>query len=470
MSDFYRAVSIQALLEANRFDAYYFAPEFVVLDEKLSRLSNLRPLHELADIQYGFMPTEDYASQDDGLPLIRVTNILSSGNIDMSDVKYVRRSSNRLDEKLVREKDILMVQCGNTTGKTALVPKELEGFAYASFCFRIRPIVEDIIPEYLCAVLQSDIGQQQIWRSITYATVRPNTTKPFTEALKIPIPPRPAQDRIAQLMQHAYIARREKLAEAERLLAGIDGFVLRELGVQLDTFSRANHFVISVSKLLGKRFDIGPYANGFKAIESGSGEWVTLKEVAHLPRHSKTASRKPIDEFIYIGMPDVDDETAEVRPEKLHGNQIRANKTVFKGGDVVFARIEPCIYNRKIALIPPDIDEALGSTELLVARAKPERILPGFLLWILRSELIQRQIQGGMTGTTGRRRLPSPIFANLQIPKIALKRQEEIATEAFERRDKAEQLRLEAETVVTHAKAQIERLILGEEVIPAEDD
>lgn len=129
-------------------------------------------------------------------------------------------------------------------------------------------------------------------------------------------------------------------------------------------------------------------------------------------------------------MPNVDDITGEVNIQRLKGKEIKANKTVFKGGDVVFARIEPCIYNRKIALIPDDVKQALGSTELLVARAKPNRAKPEFLLWILRSELVQHQIMGYMTGTTGRRRLPNEAFASLQFPLVPLDKQQQIAEQA----------------------------------------
>ena len=82
---------------------------------------------------------------------------------------------------------------------------------------------------------------------------------------------------------------------------------------------------------------------------------------------------------------------------------------------------------------------------------------------MLRSELIQQQITGKMTGTTGRRRLPDTVFGLLKIPKVPLDKQEVIAEEANCRRDEAKQLCAEAEAIVTEAKARVERMILGEE-------
>ena len=54
-------------------------------------------------------------------------------------------------------------------------------------------------------------------------------------------------------------------------------------------------------------------------------------------------------------------------------------------------------------------------------------------------------------------------LAALQIPVPPLKIQQEIVNELNLRRDEARRLRTEAETVVTEAKARVERMILGQE-------
>jgi len=222
-------VSITKMKAARRFDVGFFRPEYIQLDEMLNSLQSVERLGDVAEVQYGFMPMEDYATQENGVPLIRVSNIVSDGSIDMSAVKYVRATSGRLHEKLVREKDILMVQCGNTTGKVAIVSKGHEGYAYASFCFRIRPRTDKLLPEYLLAVLQSDIGYMQVWRSITFATVRPNTTKPFTEAVRVPIPPIPTQRQILQLIELKRTEAKRLRAEAEHVVAEAKARVERML-------------------------------------------------------------------------------------------------------------------------------------------------------------------------------------------------------------------------------------------------
>lgn len=134
-------VSYDRINKANRFDPYYFQPKFKKLEESVRSFGNVKRLEDVVDfLEYGLMPTQDYArTPEEGVPMIRVTNITSEGRIDMSDIKFIPFDTPKLDEKRVKEGDVLMVQCGNTTGKVALVPKELEGHTYGSFSFAIRP-------------------------------------------------------------------------------------------------------------------------------------------------------------------------------------------------------------------------------------------------------------------------------------------------------------------------------------------
>lgn len=424
----------------------------------------LKSLSELSarmfDGPFGSNRTVDMY-QESGIPYVRVKDVLPEG-IALDGLTYISQEKH---QTILRSRtmpgNVLMTIAGRL-GTAAVFPECLEEGNITGHIVGIE-LPEDVNPHYLAAFINSRFGEFQVERW-GHRTTRPELNLREVGQILIPLPPRPVQDRIAQVMQDAYTTRREKLAEAEVLLGGIDAYVLERLGVDLDEHSRKKHFVVKSSHFIGRRFDIGPYANEFNVQENTPFPWVQLHELAELPREAKIANKTPDKEYAYIGMPDVDDSMAEVNIQQLFGREIKANKTVFRGGDVVFARIEPCIYNRKIALIPHEVKEALGSTELLVARAS-RGVLPEFLLWILRSELIQRQIAGRMTGTTGRRRLPSQAFARLKVAKAPLELQREIADEATRRRDKAKELQQEAERVVAEAKARVERMILGREEV-----
>ena len=183
-----------------RIDSHYHQPYFKKLYSSINSYNQVSSLRNLVnELDYGLMPTQDYAdSEDTGIPMIRVTNLLSDGSIDMSNVKYIPFDTPRLDLKRVKTDDILMVQCGNTTGKIALVPKHLEDYTFGSFLFVIRGKREIINQHYLFAILSNRLIQEQIRHTWNIVTVRPNTSKPNVENLLIPVPSFEIQDRIAE--------------------------------------------------------------------------------------------------------------------------------------------------------------------------------------------------------------------------------------------------------------------------------
>lgn len=220
---------------AMRLDAEYYQPKYLQLNRSLMawKGGNVKRLSAIGTVEYGFMPMEDYASQDEGEPLIRVTNILGNLLVDMNDVKFIRKglASSR---KRVKHGDILVVQCGDTTGKVAFISSELDSFVFPSFCLRVR--TQEIVPEYLAAFLNSRLGQLQIMRGITYATVRPNTTKPNIQNILVPIPSEEKQHQIATVASSAFAeTKRSKFLylQAEQLLLDELGLKDLDLGHQL---------------------------------------------------------------------------------------------------------------------------------------------------------------------------------------------------------------------------------------------
>ena len=220
-----------------RIDSYYHLPYFKKLYSVINDYEQVFSLRNLvSELDYGLMPTQDYAdSGDTGVPMIRVTNLLQDGSIDMSEVKYIPFDTPRLDLKRVKADDILMVQCGNTTGKTAFVPKSFENYTFGSFLFVIRGKKEIINQRYLLAILSNRLIQEQIRHTWNIVTVRPNTSKPNVQNLLIPVPAPEIQDRIAdevmirkskatKLRQEADAIVAEAKREVERvMLGGVSG-------------------------------------------------------------------------------------------------------------------------------------------------------------------------------------------------------------------------------------------------------
>lgn len=105
---------------------------------------------QIAEVQYGLgQPPETH---DDGLPLIRATNIFR-GKVDEKDMIYVYPEDvPPLRNAFLKEGDILVVRSGAYTGDSAIITKKYEG-AVAGYDMVLR--AKKIAPEFLAICLLS---------------------------------------------------------------------------------------------------------------------------------------------------------------------------------------------------------------------------------------------------------------------------------------------------------------------------
>lgn len=122
--------------------------------------------------------------------------------------------------------------------------------------------------------------------------------------------------------------------------------------------------------------------------------------------------------------------TKEVKRKEFNGG------VKFKNGDVVVARITPCLENGKtglITLLGKD-EVGFGSTEFIVIRGKKSQ-LSGFASLLARSELFRKYAITNMTGTSGRKRVEADVLRKYQIAipeKHILQEFEKITTSVFQ--------------------------------------
>jgi restriction endonuclease S subunit len=96
-----------------------------------------------------------------------------------------------------------------------------------------------------------------------------------------------------------------------------------------------------------------------------------------------------------------------------------------RAGDILFARITPCLQNGKVALVQDEITRCGGSTEFIVVRAGSE-VLNGFLYQWITSDHIRDEVTALMKGATGRQRLNAEDLAQTELPVPPLEEQKRI--------------------------------------------
>ncbi|KKU91371.1 MAG: hypothetical protein UY21_C0010G0026 [Microgenomates group bacterium GW2011_GWA1_48_10] len=153
---------------------------------------------------------------------------------------------------------------------------------------------------------------------------------------------------------------------------------------------------------------------------------VPLKEVALINPSRKRQKVDDAQKVPYVGLPETDDKRVRTvlhRPFREVGG-----RNIIKKGDILFARIEPSIFNKKYIYVD-DLDGAeyaYTSTEFYIVEAK-DAVNPIYLFSVLFSDGVYNQIIGKTTGSTGRRRLDKSAFENILIPLPPRDTQDKIA-------------------------------------------
>ena len=94
---------------------------------------------------------------------------------------------------------------------------------------------------------------------------------------------------------------------------------------------------------------------------------------------------------------------------------VRQGYTSFKAGDVLFAKITPCMENGKMAIVPEMIsDHGFGSTEFHVLRPA-SGIDPRFVYHTVSSREFRFHAEHNMAGAVGQKRVPTSILQEHQL-------------------------------------------------------
>ena len=115
--------------------------------------------------------------------------------------------------------------------------------------------------------------------------------------------------------------------------------------------------------------------------------------------------------------------------------KVKKGYTQFRPGDVLFAKITPCMENGKLAVVP-DLDPPLayGSTEFFVLR--PRIDVGWWMAHYLSQSRFRRDARHGMQGAAGQLRVPKTWLEKVRIPVAPLREQRRIVAKIEDLFDK----------------------------------
>lgn len=392
-----------------------------------------------------------------GIPLLGVGNVTEDG-VDLDEVNRITLEEHeRLTASQVARGDLLVTITGRLGTCSVYdfdAPANLS--AHVALC-RAKPEHELL---YLKHYLASRFGAASLTKAQIGST-HPHINVRRLVELPIPLPDQARQYELANVMEIARAERRAKLAEANALLCGLDGYVRETLGLTLPSKDQRKVFAVSRSTVPARfdpHFHLPAFAQTLRMLSANGSE--PLGCLVKFSKETWKPEQHEGETFRYIEISSVNRETGEASALKTSVAEApsRARMAVVEG-DIIVSLTRP--HHGSIAQITPELNRCVASTGFAVLRGVDEtRVLRDYLWCVLRTELCLAQMLQRASGGN------YPAITELELAKVLipvpdLNIQKSIAAEARRRRDEARRLHIEAEADWRRAKSWFEEQLLG---------
>ena len=158
--------------------------------------------------------------------------------------------------------------------------------------------------------------------------------------------------------------------------------------------------------------------------------WVitTIGEISDINERDKKLRVYSDDMLVtFIPMAAINAEMGVInKPQSRPIGKVKRGFTSFSNGDVLLAKITPCLENGKAAIAKDLVNGiGFGSTEFHILRPK-DSVLSAYLYYFIRQESFRWDAKASFTGTAGQLRVPRSFVINYPIPLPPLPEQERI--------------------------------------------
>ena len=237
----------------------------------------------------------------------------------------------------------------------------------------------------------------------TNATTVPAIRKTDLEKISFPLAPLAEQQRIVDRIESLFT----KLDEAkEKAQAVVDSFETRKAAILHKAFTG------ELTAKWREEHDVG----------MESWEQCSLSDVCTVnPKKADTKDLPDELEVSFFPMSALSEIYGEITdPQTRLLKEVRSGFTNFSEGDVVFAKITPCMENGKSAVVGKLVNDiGYGTTEFFVLRCS-DRLYNRFLYHLVRDKLFRDKAKAVMAGAVGQQRVPKRYLETykLNLPKF----------------------------------------------------
>lgn len=408
--------------------------------------------------------SSEYVEQ--GVPVLRGVNV-NQGRFHDSDYVFItEEKANQLYKYESFPNDILLVHKG-TLGRIGIMPKhrKFPKYIMGNSMMRVRCDETILLSDYLYYWLCSKDGQNYIFSRVSQVGV-PQIQTPLTTLRKasLKVPPIAIQKKTCSILT-SLDRKIEVNEEINKILEKMSQAIFKSWFVDFDpVHAKNNALKAGLTQAQSERASMAviaglcsptEYTEDVKEIEKkleerlafiGKEKAEELKTTASLfPSNLEDSELGPIPEGWEVNtLADVIQfnptlslkkntiaKYVDMKSVPNSGHRINevvsrpfGSGTKFQNGDVLMARITPCLENGKTAYVDclTDDEVAWGSTEFIVMR--PKTFIPDKWIYLLsrHPEFVAFAVTN-MSGTSGRQRVSADVLGSF---KIALPQNEPI--------------------------------------------
>lgn len=286
--------------------------------------------------------------------------------------------------------------------------------------------------------------------------------------LPIILPNRDIQAKIVSIMEQAYAEKTAKENQSEALLNSINDYLLQELGIAMppdeENSLESRMFYVNSNKVLGARFDPFYHTHKFveyeKSLKSGKYPFHNLGEYIRDISYGASVDNCYTDSGIPL-LRIKDLKPNEICSDEIVFLPIEMEKSLLKSrvriGDVLITRSGTI----GVCSVVGEAHDTFAFGSFMI-KFELFNISPQYVSYLINSFIgkvyFERNKIGAIQGN-----ITIPTIKSLQIPIPEPQKQIQIVQTIDCIREQAKQLDKEAQAALEHAKAQIEKILLGGE-------
>lgn len=405
---------------------------------------------------------------------IRITDINEFGEL-LPDLGAT--ASNIEARYVLSDGDLLIARSGNTVGKAYLHQASLQTYEcfFAGYLIRFRFDYDVVLPAFVFAITQLPYYRDWV-RAVQRAAGQPNINAQEYSNFRIPLPPKPIQQKIVDLLHAAYETKRQSDRQALTLLASIDDVLLEELGLvrKADPPNTIGYriFRTAFHKLTGQRFDpLFHQGDIFYFVREAKYDLLRLGDLAAYFQTGFAAGRgDQSDEegaIIQIRPTNIsnDRELVFTRNVTIAAAKLKTRKIdVVKRGEVLFNNTNSQAQVGKTVYFDLNGDY-FSSNHITRIAPRGAQLNAQYLCYVLNLYQRQKAFFKLCTNWNNQSGVGVDVLERIPIPVPSPQHQALIVAKLENIRDEARKLRLQAIECLQQAKAEIETIILGKEVV-----